>query len=310
MDNSETMTPIFEQNLFARLADWQAEGLKTGLATLVGIDGSSPRPRGAQIVVAEDGRHAGVISSGCAEEAIIAQALEVVREAGHRCIRYGKNSPYLDIVLPCGSGLDVLFTGRDVAALTADVIALHTQRRAAHVTPDADGRLQVSADAQADSLLYPPDYRLHVFGAGPQFTGFARLAQLMGYELHLHSTDAASIDALEKAGLTVTGMTHRTRFKSEVFDEYSAIITLFHEHNLEIETLETALHSKAGFIGALGSHRTHKQRQDLLALRPPTPRPVSDIVGPIGLDIGAADPSEIALSIMAQIVATRRRTGT
>ena len=300
------MSAMFEQNIFARLAAWQAEGLKTGLATLVGIDGSSPRPRGAQIAVAEDGRHEGVISSGCAEEAIVAEALDVLREDGRRTIRYGKNSPYLDIVLPCGSGLDILFSGRDVAALTADVGALHAARKPAYVTPDDDGNLNVSGHLQADSLVYPPDYRLHVFGAGPHFVCFARLAQIMGYELHLHSTDSASIAELKSAGLAAETMTHQTQFNPEAFDEYCAIITLFHEHNLELPILESALNSEAHFIGALGSRKTHAQRQELLAMRPPAPRPFGDITGPVGLDIGASDPSEIALSILAQIVAKRR----
>ena len=111
----------FDQNIFPYLAAWQAEGLKTALATLVGIDGSSPRPRGAQIAVAEDGRHIGIISTGCAEDSIIAEALAVLQTGEDRITRYGKDSPYLDVVLPCGSGLDILFTSRDMTSLTQDV---------------------------------------------------------------------------------------------------------------------------------------------------------------------------------------------
>ena len=98
---------LFDTNVFAHLADWQAQGLKTALAVLIGVDGSSPRPIGAQIGVAEDGRSVGMISSGCAEEAIIAEAIKAIDTDTHHTIRYGKDSPYLDIVLPCGSGLDV-----------------------------------------------------------------------------------------------------------------------------------------------------------------------------------------------------------
>lgn len=297
---------MFVQNIFSHLADWQAAGLKTGLATLVKIDGSSPRPRGAQIAVAEDGRHLGVISSGCAEEAIINEALKAVADGATHISRYGKGSPYLDIVLPCGSGLDILFTGTGVKALTDQVAALHTARQTAFVTPDAHLALHVSDAAQAEAMAYPPDYHLHIFGAGPHLVCFVQLAQLLGYSCAVHSTDQATLAQVKALGIAAESMTHQSRFNAHIFDEHSAVITLFHEHNLEIEILHTALNSQAHFIGALGSRTTHAQRVDLLALREPTARPADEIIGPIGLDIGASDPSEIALSIMAQIVEKRR----
>lgn len=297
---------MFVQNIFASLAEWQAAGLKTGLATLVHIDGSSPRPRGAQIAVAEDGRHVGVISSGCAEEAIIAEALAALADGTTHISRYGKGSPYLDIVLPCGSGLDILFTGTDVDTLTAQVGAQHAARKTAFVTPDADLALQVSDAPQAEAMAYPPDYHLHIFGAGPHLVCFAQLAQVLGYACFIHSTDQATLAQVKALGLTGESMTHQSRFIPHSFDEHSAVITLFHEHNLEIEILHAALDSQAHFIGALGSRKTHAQRVDLLALREPTARPADEIIGPIGLNIGASDPAEIALSIMAQIVEKRR----
>ncbi|MBT7642873.1 MAG: XdhC family protein [Rhodobiaceae bacterium] len=84
---------MFEHNIFARLTDWHAEGHKTGLATLIGIDGSSPRPIGAQIALTEDGRYIGNISSGCAEEAIIAELQIAVTEKRNHVTRYGLLSP-------------------------------------------------------------------------------------------------------------------------------------------------------------------------------------------------------------------------
>lgn len=302
------MTPLVHHNIFAQLATWQRDGLKTGLATLVDIDGSSPRPRGAQVGVAEDGRHVGSISSGCAEEAIIAETLKVLGEETDRTIRYGKNSPYLDITLPCGSGLDILFTGCGLEELTAAVGNLHAARQAAYVTSDGSHKLSVSKKFSRDALIYPPDYRLHVFGAGEPLVTFTRLAALMGYvSMQIYTTDDAARDRLKSDGIEAHAMTHQTRFEPDAFDEFSAVITLFHEHNLEIPILEAALHSQVHFIGALGSRNTHAQRRSLMDVRPPTPRPFSDIVGPAGLNIGAADPAEIALSIMAQIVEQRRR---
>ncbi len=297
---------MFEQNIFRILADWQAEGLKTGLATLVHIDGSSPRPLGAQIGVAEDGRHCGVISSGCAEDAFIEETLRHIEGNSSQITRYGKGSPYIDVTLPCGSGLDILFNG-DAANATAQATALHSQRKPAFVTVNDDHQLSVSSENSKTAFCYPPDYVMHVFGAGPQMVYFAQLAKTLGYKLDLHSTDEATIATLESDNISVSQMTHRTRFEPNLFDEYSSVITLFHEHNLELNILHNALDSKAHFIGAMGSKKTHAQRADLLAMQPPTLRPFDDIHGPVGLDIGAADPAEIALSILAQIVEVRRK---
>lgn len=301
---------MFEQNIFARIAEWQSQGKKTGLATLVGVDGSSPRPIGAQIAVAEGGAHCGVISSGCAEEAIIAAALQAVTDGTTHITRYGKDSPFLDIELPCGSGLDILFSGTGVDTLTTAVTALHAQRRTAFVSMADDLSLSIADTATPEAMAYPPDYHLHVFGAGPHFTCFAELAHSLGYRLFAHSTDSAALAHLASLGIGGHSMTHKTAFSPQSFDTHSAVITLFHEHNLEVPILQAALNSEAHFIGALGSRKTHAQRLNMLDMQGPFARPTSDVVGPVGLDIGAADPAEIALSIMAQIVAHRRKGGT
>ena len=298
------------QNVFAPLAAWQAEGLKTALAVLINIDGSSPRPRGAAIAVAEDGRHVGIISSGCAEEAIIAEALEVLKDGANRVTRYGKDSPYIDVVLPCGSGLDILFCGSQAGAISQTVTALHGMRKSAFVTPVLSGDISLSvsdasSDNNDDAIEYAPDYHLHVFGAGPQLTGFAALAFHMGYRIFAHSTDEDALEPLRAAGINAQPMTHKTVFNPAGFDAHSAVITLFHDHDLEVPILQAALNSKAHFIGAMGSRKTHAARRALIQGLD-THRPFDDIVGPVGLDIGATDPSEIALSILAQIVERRR----
>jgi xanthine dehydrogenase accessory factor len=296
---------MFDTHIFARLAAWQAQGLATGLATLIDIDGSSPRPRGAQIAATADGQHVGVISSGCAEEAIIAELVAAIAAETNHVTRYGKDSPYIDVVLPCGSGLDILFTGTDCAPLTQQVTALHEARQTAYVTPQGDNSLSVSDAASAAAIAYPPDYRLHIFGAGPQMTVFAQLARAMNYTLIAHSNDEASLHALAAMGVEAQAMTHQTQFDSAAFDAFSAVITLFHEHEMETPILQAALNSEAHYIGALGSRKTHEQRR-LLLNAAQTERPFEVIIGPVGLDIGATDPAEIALSILAQIVEKRR----
>jgi xanthine dehydrogenase accessory factor len=219
--------------------------------------------------------------------------------------RYGKDSPYLDVVLPCGSGLDILFSGADLTHVTAQVSALHMARQTAFIAVRPDNSLAVSATADSDkAMAYTPEYRLHTFGAGLQLISFAELAQAMNYQIIAHSNDEASLTTLAEMGIEAQPMTHQSKFDSADFDAFSAVITLFHEHEMETAILQAALDSQAHYIGALGSRKTHEQRRDLLQTGA---RPFEDIIGPVGLDIGATDPSEIALSILAQIVEKRRR---
>ena len=89
---------------------WIAQGQRVALVTLVGIEGSTSRGLGSQMAVAEDGRFAGSFSGGCIEDAIVAEARDVLAARTGRTVRYGAGSPYIDVRLPCGGGIDLCFT--------------------------------------------------------------------------------------------------------------------------------------------------------------------------------------------------------
>jgi xanthine dehydrogenase accessory factor len=96
--------PEFTETVLPALARWAASGMRTALVSLAGIDGGAPRPIGAQMAVAEDGRAVGYISGGCLEGALIAEARVAMAEGHNRLVRYGAGSPYIDVRLPCGGG--------------------------------------------------------------------------------------------------------------------------------------------------------------------------------------------------------------
>jgi xanthine dehydrogenase accessory factor len=85
---------------------WQAAGQRTALISLVAIDGTTPRPLGALMAVAENGAFTGYMSGGCIEQSIAKDAVQAIAEGRNRMVRYGKGSAYFDLQLPCGSGLD------------------------------------------------------------------------------------------------------------------------------------------------------------------------------------------------------------
>jgi len=96
-------------------------------------------------------------------------------------------------------------------------------------------------------------------------------------------------DGLEQAGL----------------DRYSSVVVLTHDQKLDVPALAAALSAKAQFVGLLGGRRTQRLRRDALSDLGFEPGPIESVHGPVGLDIGAETPAEIALSILAQMVAIR-----
>ena len=114
----------FAENVLPFWLEARQNGQQVCLITLVGIDGSAPRPLGSQMAVSADGRSVGYITGGCAEAALIAEAMNVMSTGRARLIRLGEGSPYKDISLPCGSGIDAFLH----PAIDRDIVLnVHTQ---------------------------------------------------------------------------------------------------------------------------------------------------------------------------------------
>ncbi len=97
---------------------------RVALVTPTNIEGSSPRPLGAQMAVSQSGKWVGYLSGGCIERAVVAEALAALDEGKYRDVRYGHGSEYFDIQLPCGSAIDLRF---DVNIGEAEIAAAHSR---------------------------------------------------------------------------------------------------------------------------------------------------------------------------------------
>jgi len=304
---------LFVENVIPTLNACLNEGQKIALATLVGIEGASPRPVGSQIGVAADGRSVGMITGGCAEKAIVAEALRCIERAENKIARYGAGSPYLDVVLPCGSGIDLYIETKAGEELVPDIYARLKDRKQAFVTIDLQGlssRLSDGADEHGGAAQfvksYEPDYRVFAFGEGTNLASFCTLASAAGLIVEAFSPDEETLQFLKCGGVEARHIHRKTDFAVSPIDAYTAVVTLFHEHEWEREILHAALNSPADYVGALGSRATHRARLEALAELPVAARAPDIIRGPVGLDIGAQNPNEIAVSIIAEIVEHRR----
>lgn len=308
---------VFEETDYV-LPVWLSEkhaGHDVCLVTLIGVEGSSPRPLGSQIIVSTSGLCLGYITGGCAEAAIKAEALEVIKSGQSKTVRYGEGSPYKDIILPCGSGLDIHFAPNlDVRMIEA----INDQRLARQpVALRLNLKTGFSEKGEYDDALctlksnqfyrpYTPQLRLNIIGKGPTVPALAKLAYLSGFNVTMASPESDTLDAIQSPLIRKISIQTAKNAVMETPDPWTAIALLFHDHDWEYPVLETVLSSKAFYIGALGSRRTQAARVERLRAMGLSAEVIDRLHAPIGLDIQATTPSEIAVSILSEIIKTHR----
>ncbi|MGD9603120.1 MAG: XdhC family protein [Gammaproteobacteria bacterium] len=304
------MPALYVQSVLPSLREWRAQGLRTALVTMVATDGSSPRPLGSQMAIAENGKAVGNITGGCAEAAIIAEAQQRIAKAQSGCVRYGAGSPYIDIRLPCGSGIDVYFDVAFPDTALAALLEARDNRRPAWLRIDASAcRSEVRHTLPpADGVYarpYPPVTRLVLVGKGPMVPILAALARASDFEVIALSSEPETLEATAPHALRTEYLATPESFRFDQFDAWTAFVSLFHEHEWEPPILERALRSSCFYVGALGSRRTAEARRAILCERGLTDAEIAWLRAPVGLKLGGKNPPEIALAILAEIVQTQ-----
>jgi xanthine dehydrogenase accessory factor len=287
---------------------WKGEPM--AIATVVSTWGSAPRPRGSHMLVHADGRFEGSVSGGCVESDILATAAEVIAGAPFRVNRYGvADDAAWEVGLPCGGQIAVM-----VQPVSADgfdpvlfdrIIAARAAGQPLTVTTDlATGRSCTQAVAGDDAFAnrYDPPRRLLIVGAVQIAQALAALATTLGIETVVIDPRARFLTGEQFPGVTLDD-----RWPDEAIAAYApgpatAVVTLSHDTKIDDPALIAALRSDAGYVGALGSRRSQAARLDRLAAAGIAPGDLARIDGPVGIDIGAIGPSEIALSIAAAMI--------
>lgn len=273
--------------------EWLKGGQCIALITLVNIEGNAPYPVGTQMLVTEGGQFKGQITGGCAEQAIADQAVHQIKLGQNSSQRYGLDSPYFDIQLPCGSGIDVFI---DVSSSLDELQSI--QRR-------LDSREPVSVAIEAENFSftkrYYPNPRVVILGQGPILVSCAKLALETGFDVLCVGQNESTLDLLERESLTAMSLQHQRDF-STMYDEFTGVVSLFHEHDLETSILAQAVASDVFYIGALGSKKTHAARLETLRTKAVNEDSLSRIHGPVGIDILAKTPFQIAISIVSQVI--------
>lgn len=301
--------------IFAFLDDCNRRRLPSVLVTLTDVSGSGARAPGTLMAVAADGSHAGSFSGGCVEAAVIGEAIEALATGMARCVRFGEGSRYIDIRLPCGGGIDLLFTPNPNPVAIEKASALLSARRPILLRLSLDGTVETAPAGPAATtgwngtsfqLRHNPALRIVVLGHGAEPMALLDIAIAFGAECRLLSPQADQVEAARTQGIDADVLHIVGKVDSLRADAWTAIVALFHDHDWETALLMEALRQEPFFIGAMGSRKTHAERCRRLLDAGVLPHDLSRILGPVGLIPATRDPMTLAVSVMAQIVEAYR----
>jgi xanthine dehydrogenase accessory factor len=305
------------ESVLTQAGRWRELGRKVAVATVVATRSSAPRPIGSKLAVSESGELAGSVSGGCVESDVVLAAQEVLADGEPRLITYGiTDEMAFGVGLPCGGEIDVFvaeLTEAERPEVTLTVVAgenvgerLHdseleqeARRRGLSHVLELEGRT-VFADVTA------PPTRLFVYGAVDTAEALCRAAKLLGWQTVVADARAsfATPERIPSADELLVTWPDEAMAAVEP-DLGTAVIVLTHDDKFDLPLIRAALASDAFYIGWIGSRRNQERRRDLLREEGVTDDELDRISGPAGLDIGADTPSETAISMLGEILATR-----
>ena len=287
---------------------WRARGDRVALATVVATRRSAPRPVGSKLAVSEQGELFGSVSGGCVESEVALTAGEVIADGVPRLLTYGiEDELAWSVGLPCGGEIDI-FVERFDGELPGEGVTLKVlegehagERLDAEVPPGPSRVLELDGAQVFVEVLGPPP-RLLVVGAIDTAEELCRAAKALGWRTAVIDPRPAlaTRDRLPSPDeLTVA-------WPDELeADGDTAVVVLTHEERLDVPALTKALAGDAFYVGAMGSRRTQAKRRERLLEAGLEEEQLERLAGPAGLDLGAHSPAEMAVSILAEVLAVR-----
>jgi xanthine dehydrogenase accessory factor len=259
------------EDVFRAVAAALDAGEEAALVTIVRTSGSTPQRVGAKILVRPDGRTVGTIGGGCYENDAILKARDAMQTGEPRLVRYELSDDVAgESGLICGGQMDVF---------------IEPLERAAH---------------------------LYIVGAGHVSIALARFAAEAGFEVHVLDDRErfANSDRFPNAAEilvdTIPDALARIDWPANCY-----VVVVTRGHRYDLDALRTLAGRPFHYVGMIGSRAKVKRLFDALLTEQPASSSdwLAHVHAPIGLDIGAVTPAEIAVSILAEVIAVRRGKG-
>ncbi|HUG47991.1 MAG TPA: XdhC family protein [Candidatus Limnocylindria bacterium] len=332
------------KELLPTIRTWRGEGVGFGRAVLLRAFGPAPRPAGATLLVADDGRLAGSVSGGCVEGACVEEVLRARRNGEARVVRFGiSDEQAWDVGLACGSTIDVLIQPELRPELEAaaggpggEVVVTplpanspgprdgaHEPASALPAAPVADlpqplrvvaaealaaGR-SVVAESEGEQYfieVFPVPPRLVVFGAVQEAMPLVRFARELDWRVAVVDARSAfaTRERFPQANELLVGWPDEVAGSLRL-EASDSVAVLSHDPKLDEPAIVAAIRAGCRYVGAIGSRRTQARRRERLRAAGLSEEEISGVRGPIGLALGGREPAEVALAIMAEVLAAR-----
>ncbi|MBC3876067.1 XdhC family protein [Undibacterium flavidum] len=296
---------------------WLQEGKRCELVTVVKTWGSSPRPEGAMLAIAENGQVVGSVSGGCIEDDLIARVqAEGCQRQRPEIVTYGISADEAHrFGLPCGGTIQLAIEPLSHQSKIGEMLARLSQHiLIARDLKLSDGSVNLSRATANESLqlseerlrtIHGPRWRLLIIGAGQLSRFLAAIAVGMDYQVTVCDPREEYREGWQVEGVQLVHEMPDDVVLAMQLDERSAVVALTHDPKLDDLALMEALKSPAFYVGAIGSRVNNAKRKERLLEFDVSQEQVDKLHGPIGLYIGSKTPAEIAISILAEMIAVK-----
>jgi len=296
---------------------WLKAGHSVAIATVVQTWGSAPRPVGSWLAIRDDGQVSGSVSGGCVEDDLIRRVqTEILTRAIPEMVVYGvSQQEAARFGLPCGGTLRLLVEPKPELAVLENLLTQISSHQITRRTVNiGTGISTLATGSRRDEFVcsdqemqttYGPRWRMVIIGAGQLSLYTADFALASDFEVIVIDPREEYAEGLNRDDLIFhKGMPDDVLLDIGV-DPHTAIVALTHDPKLDDMALMEALKSPAFYVGALGSRKNTQKRKERLLEFDLSQAQVDKLHGPVGLYIGALTPPEIAVSILAEVIAVK-----
>jgi xanthine dehydrogenase accessory factor len=253
-------------DIYAEIAKLRKEGRRAALATIIQVQGSIPSYESSKILIRDDGSIVGTVGGGCVEAEVWAVAQDVMREEKPRRLHFNLNN-----------------------------------------NPDYDEGLVCggSLDIFVEPVLATPT--LYLFGGGHISLAISRIAEIAGFDIALADDREAFASKQRFPGVAeIYAGPWQSTFPRLCPNDFGYIVIATRGHKGDLECLRWALSTSARYVGMVGSKRKLIEFFKVLEREGLPAEKFERVHSPVGLDIGALTPEEIAVAVVAEMIAVRR----
>ena len=297
--------------------DWLKAGHSVAIATVVQTWGSAPRPIGSWVAIRDDGQVTGSVSGGCVEDDLIRRVqTEILTKELPEMVVYGvSQQEAARFGLPCGGTLRLLVEPKpELVILEAILASISSHQITSRSVDLSTGKSTLEAGNRNEAFIcderlmkttYGPRWRMVIIGAGQLSLYTADFALASDFEVIVIDPREEYAEGINREHIQfIKGMPDDVLLEIGV-DSHTAVVALTHDPKLDDMALMEALKSPAFYVGALGSRINTQKRKARLLEFDVSQEQVEQLHGPVGLFIGALTPPEIAVSILAEVIAVK-----